>query len=207
MLTCPNCRARHTCSTATNFPFAYELEELINKMRQTILGGRSSQEERKVNQMQEEQEALLKTSLINCKDILLQLTKYKSSLGEWVAEHQDLITNLSALIEANRNIQELLKKEEESVSLCLAEGEEKKQMLSLAAEALAVARTAQEVVTAVDDAECCHVTAEDWARKCQEVFPDVTTVYKSVKVGTRFLSGCSDADKLDSEMALWMKVS
>ncbi|XP_063599739.1 uncharacterized protein LOC134776041 isoform X1 [Penaeus indicus] len=184
MLTCPNCRARHTCSDVTNFPFAYELEELINKMRMSTLGGRSREEERKIILIQEEQEALLKTSLSSCKDMLLELKKYKNSLGEWVVEHQDLVQELTALIKVNRSIQQLLRKEEECASVCLGEGEDKKQMLLLAEEALAAARMPQEVVGAIDDGECCRVAADDWAKKCQEVFPNVTAVYRSVKVRT-----------------------
>ncbi|KAK8741426.1 hypothetical protein OTU49_002215 [Cherax quadricarinatus] len=59
---------------------------------------------------------------------------------------------------------------------------EEERRLEAVLNCLTQADSAQEVDTAIDDAEVCGVAAQDWNDKCQKSFPSISTVHTSLLV-------------------------
>ncbi|XP_069161682.1 uncharacterized protein [Procambarus clarkii] len=76
----------------------------------------------------------------------------------------------------------LLELEDTSVVDMTTQGEEGKTQLQAMLGNLDTVNTPQEVDTTIDTADECSMKIEDWLRKCRELFPNVKTVYTSVKV-------------------------
>lgn len=189
-LTCPKCRARYAVSDASQFPFAYDLEEVLSKMRMipTVTTTAKTRPKsgrgisRKLNSLREEQENTILNSTSDCEETLSQLHGYNNDLGEWVADHEELINKLLYMINLHKKAQQLLEKEQDRVMELHQAGKQQQQVLRMAEDSLVAARTAKEVVTAIDRADRYHLAAEEWIQKCQSLFPDTDTVHMSIKV-------------------------
>ncbi|KAK8719593.1 hypothetical protein OTU49_013928, partial [Cherax quadricarinatus] len=192
-LTCPSCRAEHSATDATQFPIIYAMEAVIKKLRSiqvTSVGtvstkcgqDRTRGISKKLRSLVQEHKSSISNLISECEEALSQLSKYQGQVRDWKIQHHQLQDRLYDLLEQNKAAIELLEQEDTSVLTMTTEGEAGKKQLQTMLENLNTVNTAQEVVTTIDEADQYNVEVEDWIQKCQELFPDVNTVYTSIKV-------------------------
>ncbi|KAK8746215.1 hypothetical protein OTU49_017305 [Cherax quadricarinatus] len=190
-LTCPSCQANHKATNVTDFPINYGMEALINKQKSIEMSPAVSTKRRqdypqsiskKVRCLLQEEKTSIGSLISGCEEVLTDLGDYRGQLSTWKTRHHQLNDKLAGLVAQNKAAIELLEKEDDSVVSMMTEGEKGKQQLQAKLESLDIADTAQEVIMSIDEADQCNVEVENWLQKCQEVFPDVTTVHTSVKV-------------------------
>nr|XP_053644880.1 tripartite motif-containing protein 59-like [Cherax quadricarinatus] len=184
-LTCPSCRAEHSATDATQFPINYTVEAFIKKLRSiqvTSVGTVSTKRgqdrtrgiSKKLRSWVQEHKSSISNLISECEEALSQLGKYQGQVRDWKTQHHQLQDRLYDLLEQNKAAIELLEQEDTSVLTMTTEGEAEKKQLQTMLETL-------NTVT-IDEADQYNVEVEDWIQKCQELFPDVNTVYTSVKV-------------------------
>nr|XP_053650375.1 uncharacterized protein LOC128700925 [Cherax quadricarinatus] len=192
-LTCPSCRAEHSATAATQFPINYGMEAFIKKfisMQVTSVETMSAKPgedhtrgiSKKLRSMVEEHKSNINNLISECEEVLSQLGMYQGQVRDWKTQHHQLQDRLYDLVEQNKTAIKFLEQENTSVVNMTTEGEAGKKQLQTMLECLDTVNTAQEVDTAFDEADQCNLEVEDWIQKCQELFPDVNTVYTSVKV-------------------------
>nr|XP_053644925.1 tripartite motif-containing protein 59-like [Cherax quadricarinatus] len=192
-LTCPSCRAEHSATDATQFPISYTMEAVIKKLRSiqvTSVGTMSTKcgqdrtrgISKKLQSLVQEHKSSISNLISECEEELSQLSKYQGQVRDWKTQHHQLQDRLYDLLEQNKAAIELLEQEDTSVLTMTTEGESGKKQLQIMLENLNTVNTAQEVFTTTVEADHYNVEVEDWIQKCQELFPDVNTVYTSVKV-------------------------
>ncbi|KAK8723558.1 hypothetical protein OTU49_011783 [Cherax quadricarinatus] len=192
-LTCPSCRAEHSATDATQFPINYAMEAVIKKLRSIQVASvgtvsakcgqdRTRDIRKKLQSLAQEHKSSISNLISECEEALSQLSKYQGQVRDWKIQHHQLQDRLYDLLEQNKAAVELLEQEDTSVLTMTTEGEAGKKQLQTMLETLNTVNTAQEVFTTIDEADHYNVEVEDWMKKCQELFPDVNTVYTSVKV-------------------------
>ncbi|KAK8719341.1 hypothetical protein OTU49_014098, partial [Cherax quadricarinatus] len=192
-LICPSCRAVHSATAATQFPINYGMEALIKKFRNmqvTSVGSespKSGQDHtrgigKKLQSMVQEQKSSISNLISECEEVLSQLGKYQGQVRDWKTQHHQLQDKLYDLVEQNKAAIELLEQEDTSVVTMSTEGEAGKKQLQTMLECLDAVTTIQEVDTTCDEADQYSVQAEDWIRKCQELFPNFSIAGTSVKL-------------------------
>ncbi|XP_069193498.1 tripartite motif-containing protein 5-like [Procambarus clarkii] len=192
-LTCPSCRAEHAATAATQFPINYGMEALIRKLKdievvpeKTLTAKPIKAPARgiskKLHSMVEEQKSSISSLITSCEEVLSQLGEYRGQLGDWKTRHLQLQDRLYALVEQNKSAMKLLELEDTSVVDMTTQGEEGKTQLQTMLGSLDTVNTAQEVFMTINEVDQCNMEVENWLKKCQKLFPDVKTVYTSVKV-------------------------
>lgn len=185
-LSCPKCRARHAASDASKFPFAYELEEMIALLMQSNLCASAPPCEQDcespVWEAREQQKSLLLSSISDCEEMLSQLHSYDASLDDSLAKHQEMVDRLADIIEQHKRAQTRLENNKEMVSYLEQQGQDVKQQLNAALEALGDASTAPAVARAVGEGDSSSAEVLEWIRECQQLCPDVGTAVESAKV-------------------------
>ncbi|XP_069936234.1 tripartite motif-containing protein 59-like [Cherax quadricarinatus] len=192
-LTCPSCRAEHSAKDATQFPINYTVEAFIKKLRNIQVTSvetvstkcgqdRTRGISKKLRSLVQEHKSSISNLIRECEEALSQLGKYQGQVRDWKTQHHQLQDRLYDLLEQNKAAIELLEQEDTSVLTMTTEGGAGKKQLQTMLENLNTVNTAQNVVTTIDEADHYNVEVEDWIQKRQELFPDVNTVYTSVKV-------------------------
>nr|XP_053650558.1 tripartite motif-containing protein 59-like [Cherax quadricarinatus] len=192
-LNCPSCRAEHSATAANQFPICYIVEAFIKKLKDTHFTpigevsaipdqGHTRGFSRKLLSVVREQMSSVNNHISKYEEVLSQLGKYQQQVRDWKTQHHQLQDRLYDLMEQNMAAIELLEQEDTSVVNMTTEGEEGKKQLETILECLTIVNSAQEVVPTIVEADQYNVEAEDWIQKCQALFPDVNTVYTSVKV-------------------------
>ncbi|XP_069193638.1 uncharacterized protein [Procambarus clarkii] len=192
-LSCPNCRAEHAATAATQFPISYAVEALVRKLKNIQLTteevvpakpyeGPARGISKTLRSLVQEQKSSISSLITSCEEVLSQLGEYRGELGDWKTHHLQLQDRLYALVEQNKSAMKLLELEDTSVVDMTTQGEEGKTQLQAMLGSLDTVNTPQEVGTTIDTADECSMKVEDWLQKCQTLFPDVKTVHTSVKV-------------------------
>ncbi|ROT76289.1 E3 ubiquitin-protein ligase SH3RF1 [Penaeus vannamei] len=116
-LSCPKCRARHAAPDASQFPFAYELEEMIALLMQRNLSVSAPPYEEGCDspawEAKEQQKSSLLNSISDCEEMLSQLHSYDASLDDSLARHQELVNRLADIIEQHKRAQTRLENNKE----------------------------------------------------------------------------------------------
>lgn len=182
-LSCPKCRARHAAPDASQFPFAYELEEMIALLMQRNLSVSAPPYEEGCDspawEAKEQQKSSLLNSISDCEEMLSQLHSYDASLDDSLARHQELVNRLADIIEQHKRAQTRLENNKEMVSYLEQQGQDMKQQLNAALETLCDASTAPAVARAVGEGDGSAAEALEWIRECQQLCPDVGTAATS----------------------------
>ncbi|XP_069176065.1 tripartite motif-containing protein 59-like [Procambarus clarkii] len=175
-LTCPNCRAQHAATAATQFPISYAVEAFVRKLKDIQLTQKKTVPvKKKLHSLVQEQKSSISSLITSCEEVLSQLGEYRGQLGDWKTCHLQLQDRLYALVEENKSAMQLLELEDTSVVDMTTQGEEGKTQLQAMLGNLDTVNTLQEVDTTIDTADGCSMKVEDWLQKCQELFPDVKT--------------------------------
>nr|XP_045589362.1 tripartite motif-containing protein 59-like [Procambarus clarkii] len=182
-LTCPNCRAQHAATAATQFPISYAVEAFVRKLKDIQLTQKKTVPvKKKLHSLVQEQKSSISSLITSCEEVLSQLGEYRGQLGDWKTCHLQLQDRLYALVEQNKSAMKLLDLEDTSVVDMTTQGEEGKTQLQAMLGNLDTGNTPQEVYTTIGTADECSMKIEDWLQKCRELFPNVKTVHTSVKV-------------------------
>ncbi|XP_069187231.1 uncharacterized protein [Procambarus clarkii] len=182
-LTCPNCRAQHAATAATQFPISYAVEAFVRKLKDIQLTQKKTVPvKKKLHSLVQEQKSSISSLITSCEEVLSQLGEYRGQLGDWKTCHLQLQDRLYALVEQNKSAMKLLELEDTSVVNMTTQGEEGKTQLQAMLGSLDTGNTPQEVYTTIGTADECSMKVEDWLQKCRELFPNVKTVHTSVKV-------------------------
>ncbi|XP_069167424.1 tripartite motif-containing protein 59-like [Procambarus clarkii] len=179
-LTCPNCRAEHAATAATQFPISYAVEAFVRKLKDIQLTQKKTVPvKKKLHSLVQEQKSIISSLITSCEEVLSQLGEYRGQLGDWKTCHLQLQDRLYTLVEENKSAMQLLELEDTSVVDMTTQGEEGKTQLQAMLGSLDTVNTPQEVYTTIDTADECSMKVEDWLQKCQELFPNVKTVHTS----------------------------
>ncbi|XP_047496504.1 uncharacterized protein LOC125044087 isoform X2 [Penaeus chinensis] len=183
---CPNCRAQHRASNVDNFPVVFILEEFIKKRNprnERLAAGQPPWKRlgKKIAEVREEQEASFRNFRIGYKAKYSQLDDYATSLFVWECQHRELNAELRDVIEKQEIIKLKLEEEKRLVKELQHEGREQQRQLDAAGELIDTARTMQELITVVDEAEQARAVSENWIQRCNEMFPNVSAIQKSVE--------------------------
>lgn len=202
-LACHICKVEHTASDITQFPVALLIEELIGdsnvskpeeaavmtpdttSLESSFYTGKTIS--KKLTSLREEQKEGLKSVEDACCSMARELMDYNNTLSQWDTEHRALLESITRLmIKPSEEAIQMIAEERGNLRELKKEGEEHKSRLGKAKEMLSTVETAQEVVTAIGNADQCQVVAEEWHQKCREKFPNIKSVHRSFKV-CRFL--------------------
>lgn len=130
-------------------------------------------------------------------DMLSQLQSYKNTLCAWEDHHEKLKNALQEIIENNEKAQLVLGEEGKAVQELQQEGVQQQEQLKLTAESLSAAATMHELLVVTDDLDACRATVKDWIQRCQDFFPDVAVLRRSIKVN------CMHKGHLVTAMSSW----
>lgn len=137
----------------------------------------------RLNKLKEEQEASIHQTLSFCEEMMSRMVKYRTNLVDFGKEHKKLINKLSDVIKLHIKLYESLEEGLGTVDKVHEEGRQEQQQLKSIVETLTSAKTTEDLMTALEKADDCQDVADHWIKKCQEMFPDVKTIHKSIKVG------------------------
>lgn len=198
-LACHICQVEHGASDITQFPVALLIEELIGdsdvskpeeaavttpaaaSLGPSCHAGKTIS--KKLTSLREEQKKELQSAEDACCAMARELTDYNNTLVQWDTEHRALLESIRRLmIKPSEEALEMIAEERSHLGELKNEGEQHRSRLGKAKEALATVETAQEVVTAIGDADQCQVVAEEWHQQCREKFPNIKSVHRSFKV-------------------------
>lgn len=135
-------------------------------------------------EVREEQETSFRSFRIGYEADLSQLETYANTLRAWECQHREFNARLKDVIEEQATIKLMLEEEQRKVKEHQREGREQQKQLDAAAESLDKANTVQKLMVAMDNAGCVQAVAEDWIEQCQESFPNVSGIQKSVRVSS-----------------------
>ncbi|XP_042242759.1 uncharacterized protein LOC121879965 isoform X2 [Homarus americanus] len=190
-LTCPNCRKEHYATFATEFPISYLAEALIKSLRAVRISSTTSKRPRrdspkgiskKLESLRSEQESTVRVWITNCQQSRSQMNKYEEHLLKWKEDHRGLIELLDKVAQQNREALQSLEEEHCSLVDMRRAGIDEERRLEALLECLTQANSAQEVDTAIDDADVCGTGAQDWNYAIQKCFPSVKAVHTSALV-------------------------
>nr|XP_045619596.1 tripartite motif-containing protein 59-like [Procambarus clarkii] len=189
-LTCPSCRTQHSARAAAHLPINYGIEACVRKLKQYQLMpmGTSTAKRcqtqtgvasKKLRSMVEEQKSSIRSLITEREEVLSQLGEYRGQLSDWKTRHLQL---QERLVEQNKAVMKLLEQEDVRVVAMTTQGEEVMTLLQAMLGSLDTANSIDNADTAIDTAVEGNVEVQHWFQKCQALFPDVNTVYISVKV-------------------------
>ncbi|XP_042859661.1 uncharacterized protein LOC122245748 isoform X2 [Penaeus japonicus] len=181
---CPNCRAKHSASTVDVFPVVFIVEDFVKQFPNRIVAGQPPWKRlgKKMAEVREEQETSFRSFRIGYEADLSQLETYANTLRAWECQHREFNARLKDVIEEQATIKLMLEEEQRKVKEHQREGREQQKQLDAAAESLDKANTVQKLMVAMDNAGCVQAVAEDWIEQCQESFPNVSGIQKSVRM-------------------------
>ncbi|KAK8720455.1 hypothetical protein OTU49_013307 [Cherax quadricarinatus] len=193
VITCPTCKAEHRATAVTQFPINCEIEALIKDFKGAQLTSaealsakpcqdRTKGISKKLWSSVQEHKSSISNLITKCEEALSQLVQYQGQVRDWKTQHHQLHDRLHELVEKNKAVIELLEQEDTRVVNMATEGETTKKQLHTRLECLDTVNTAKEIAITISEDNQYKMEAEDWTQKCQEDFPDVSTVYTSVKV-------------------------
>lgn len=201
-LTCPNCRVKHSAMNVIQFPVNYSVEFLVRKINAIQLtagtpetvelpaaaaAARPSQDyprdfSKILQSVIRDQKSIISECLASYQEVQSPLDEYLAQLGDWKAQHHQLLDRLNGLVDQNKAAVALVEQEEAIVMDMKNEGKEGNEQLEALMKQLDTMRTASEVHILIDDTAQCNVKAEDWTQRCQRLFPDANTVHTSQEV-------------------------
>ncbi|XP_045587033.1 E3 ubiquitin-protein ligase TRIM65 [Procambarus clarkii] len=190
-LACPNCRKEHYAHCSTEFPISYLAEVLIKSLRAVRISVTTAKRPRrdspkviskKLELLKCGQENIVRTCITKCQQARTELDNYEEQIIKWKVDHDDLMVKIDRVAKQNKEALSSLEEEHRHLIEVRQGGIEEERRLEAVLDCLTQAVSAQEVDTAIDDAEVCSVTAMDWTNTCQNSFPDVKALHTSLTV-------------------------
>lgn len=130
----------------------------------------------------EEQKSKMMREAEDQQEIESHLKQYRRQLADWTTQHHQLLESLYDLVEQNRTVLDLLQQEDSRVLLQMTKGENVKYQMNTALWSMEFFTRVDEVYQVITQTDHCMDKAQDWKKKCQELFPDINTVTTSMKV-------------------------
>ncbi|KAG7159292.1 Peptidyl-prolyl cis-trans isomerase cyp11-like [Homarus americanus] len=190
---CPKCRFKLTATSATEFPINYMAEAFLKSLREVSTSTTTTTTRTedsvstkgiggKLESLRGEQVTIVRTLSKLCYQSRSQLDEYEKHIIKW-KDDLNKITQFEIIM---NTALENLEEEHQRLREMRKEGRGDERQLEAALGILTRANSAQEVGFAIDEAEICGAAAQDWNNKCQERFPNVSTVRNTLMVKETF---------------------
>lgn len=203
---CPDCHVQLEGTSAAQFPVNHNILALKKKIEEIKLLptskkvrtselSTSSQKAETSNQEEgsetssvgmrelKKRFAALERKQRELRKVDTHLNQYQALLNDWQEHHMENVNKLYDLMEENKSVLFLLEQMNSRVIAQRAEGKRGKEKLLEMLNKIENVTTAHEAIEVIGQAQLCTQEAEDWAKECQQLFPDIQAVSKQTKVG------------------------
>ncbi|KAG0728339.1 hypothetical protein GWK47_032685 [Chionoecetes opilio] len=199
LVTCHNCHVVHAVPEVGHFPISFTIENLIRRMRRTLLAstppsaekdtaepahsletrpGEKGQQglNKKVRSLLEKQEAKILAAINNCQKVKAQLNQHETTVRGWGRQQLSLEDRLQSLVDQCNDARMLAQQEELSASDKRQQVNHGEHQLHTLLQAVRTAASGVEAYKTIEDSD--HVMEEETQREkeCLAMFPDVHTV-------------------------------